>query len=369
MEKQLSMISPRIIISGGGTGGHIYPAIAIADEIKATYPNAEILFVGANGKMEMEKVPKSGYKIIGLTIAGFNRDILLKNILLPYKLIVSLIKANKIITGFKPNYVLGTGGYASGPVLWVASLRKIPYLIQEQNSFPGITNKFLAKKAKAICVAYKGLEQFFPKEKLHYTGNPIRSNLFLSLPNKEVAIEKFGLDKEKFTILSLGGSQGSRAINDAWIESIDKIKNSSYQLIWQTGKLDYNKITQNPSAKSGNIKIADFIYNMQDAYAAADLIISRAGAIAISELMLIGKPCIFIPLPSAAEDHQTKNILNLLEHNAALMIKNEAIKIELFNAIQELEKDTNKQKILGANLKELSKPNAAKEIVTLLFKD
>jgi UDP-N-acetylglucosamine--N-acetylmuramyl-(pentapeptide) pyrophosphoryl-undecaprenol N-acetylglucosamine transferase len=367
MEKQQSMTSPRIIISGGGTGGHIYPAIAIADEIKVVYPNAKILFVGAKGKMEMEKVPKNGYEIKGLNIAGFDRHNFIKNLTLPFKLISSLFEANKIIKKFKPNIIIGTGGYASGSVLFLASIKKIPFFIQEQNSFPGKTNSFLAKKAKKIFVAYDGLEKFFPKEKIHLTGNPIRAEIFSNLPNKEQAREKLGLEKNKFTILSVGGSQGARAINEAWVENITKIKSSSFQLLWQTGKLDYTKIISDKSIQSDNIKISEFIYNMQDAYAAADLIVSRSGAIAISELMLVGKPCIFIPLPSAAEDHQTKNTLNLTEKNAAVMIKNNEVKRQLLPVIEDLINDIGKQKYLGNNLRKLAKPNATKEIVKLIF--
>ncbi|MFA9289704.1 MAG: undecaprenyldiphospho-muramoylpentapeptide beta-N-acetylglucosaminyltransferase [Solirubrobacteraceae bacterium] len=366
--KLQSMTLHKIIICGGGTGGHIYPALTIADQIKKTFPSSEILFVGANGKMEMEKVPSNGYKIKGLNIAGFNRSSLFKNITLPFKLLSSLIKAYKIVSDFKPTHVIGTGGYVSGPVLLIAMLKNIPYFIQEQNSLPGITNKFLAQKAKYIFVAYKGLHKYFPNNKIKLTGNPIRANIFMNLPNSQEAKEKFGLNKDKFTILSLGGSQGARSINEAWLNNLEEFKNTNYQLIWQTGKPDFQKIT-NQCQNSPIIKTLDFITNMQDAYAASDLIISRAGAIAISELMLVGKPCVFIPLPTAAADHQTVNCLSLIKENAAIMVKNSEIKLELLHTIKKIEGNKLLQNSLAENIKKLAEPNAAEKIIKLIFKE
>ena len=361
-----SKISPKVLISGGGTGGHIYPAIAIADEIKRRLPNAQILFVGADSKMEMEKVPKAGYAIKGLPIAGFDRSNMGANLKFPFKLIKSVSLAKKIYNEFKPDLAVGTGGYASGPMLWVAGNHGVPYLLQEQNSFPGVTNKILKNKAAAICTAYEGIVQF-PIEKVTYTGNPIRSEIFTNLPSKEEAISKFNLDVTKPTILSVGGSQGSRAVNNAWLEKLDDLVASGVQLIWQTGKLDYQKIKEIVGDKYPTIHVTEFIYNMQDAYAAADCIVSRAGAMAISELSIIGKPTILLPLPSAAEDHQTKNAMALVEKEAAILVKDSEAKEKLVPTIIDLAKDENLKNRLSANIKLLGKPNATKEIVDILL--
>lgn len=366
MHKKSSMTSPRIIISGGGTGGHIYPAIAIADEIKNRMPDAQILFVGALGKMEMEKVPKAGYAIKGLPISGIVRGNLLANLKFPIKLQKSLSMASDIIKEFKPDVAIGTGGYASGPLLWQAAKKKIPVIIQEQNSFPGITNKILKSKAAAICVAYEGIKEF-PGHKVHLTGNPIRSDIFQNLSDHDVAVNSFGLDPHKKVILSIGGSQGSRTLNNAWLADLEKIQNSEVQLIWQTGKLEYEKIKNQIPHHLKGIHVTEFIYDMKTAFAAADVIVSRAGAMAISELSLVGKPVILVPFPFAAEDHQTKNAQSLVQKNAALMFTDQQAPEHLVNAALDLMKKEEKQAELAKNLKSLGKPNATKEIVDILL--
>ena len=364
--KKSSKTSPRILISGGGTGGHIYPAIAIADEIKRRLPDAAILFIGADGRMEMEKVPKIGYTIKGLPIVGFDRGNLLANVNFPIKLMKSLLLAKKIRKEFQPDIAVGTGGYASGPMLWEVGKHKIPYVLQEQNSYPGVTNKLLMRKASAICTAYEEIPQF-PKEKTHYTGNPIRVDMFQNLPDREESIRKFHLDPTKPTVLSVGGSQGSRAINNAWLANINQLAQSGVQLIWQTGKLDYNSIKEKLGDGYPMIHLAEFIYDMQDAYAAADTIVSRAGAMAISELEMVGKSVVLIPLPTAAEDHQTKNAQALVEADAALMLSDEQAKTRLVTEVLLLANDKEKQKRLGENINKLAKPNATKEIVDIVL--
>ena len=363
---KLSKTSPKIIISGGGTGGHIYPAIAIADEIKNRLPDSEILFVGALGKMEMEKVPKAGYQIKGLPISGIDRGNLLSNLSFPLKLQKSLKLAKKILKEFKPDIAIGTGGFASGPLLWQASKQGIPVVIQEQNSFPGITNKLLKNRAEAICVAYEGISQF-PAEKVHYTGNPIRSEIFKNLSNREQAIHSYGLDPEKKTILSIGGSQGSRTLNNAWKSDLKKLQDVGVQLIWQTGKLDFDKIKTELDGDLKGIHITEFIYDMKTAFSAADLIVSRAGAMAISELSLVGTPLILVPFPFAAEEHQTKNANALVDKNAACMLTDSQASTELVNTALDLIQDTNRQSLLSENLIRMGKPNATKEIVDILL--
>ncbi len=363
---QSSRTSPKIIISGGGTGGHIYPAIAIADEIRSRLPEAEILFVGALGKMEMEKVPKAGYPIKGLPIAGIDRGNILSNLSFPSKLLKSLKLAKQIINEFQPDVAIGTGGYASGPLLWQASKKGIPVIIQEQNSFPGITNKLLKNKAAAICVAYDGISQF-PKDKTHHTGNPIRSEIFQNLTNRDVALNSYGLDPDKKTILSIGGSQGSRTLNNAWKNDLQKIQDTGVQLIWQTGKLDYEKIKNEVPNDLKGIHITEFIYDMKTAFAVADVIVSRAGAMAISELSLVGKPVILVPFPFAAEDHQTKNAMALVSKNAALMFTDSQVPEHLVQASLDLIQNEEEQRKLSENLKKLGKPNATKEIVDILL--
>ncbi|WP_312078698.1 undecaprenyldiphospho-muramoylpentapeptide beta-N-acetylglucosaminyltransferase [Chryseobacterium sp.] len=357
----------RVLMSGGGTGGHIFPAIAIADEIKTRFPDAEFLFIGANGKMEMEKVPQAGYKIEGLNIAGFDRGNLLKNIGLPFKLVSSLIKAKKIIKEFKPDFAVGTGGFASGPALFMAAKAGIPTFIQEQNSLPGKTNTANGKKAKAIFTAYPNMEKFFPNSKVFFLGNPIRSTIVSGMQETAEAKEKLGLDKDKLTILSVGGSLGSRTLNNGWKENLDQLKEKGYQLIWQTGKLDFAEISssiQHPAS----IQIREFIKEMETAYSAADVIVSRAGAIAISELTVAQKPVILVPFPFAAEDHQTKNAMTLVEKNAARMVKDSEMKDKFWSTLSEICENESLRKEMSVNMKYFAKPNAAREIVDEIFK-
>lgn len=327
MKKQL-----RIIISGGGTGGHIFPAVSIANAIKEQHPDAEILFVGAEGRMEMQRVPAAGYKIIGLPIAGFNRKNLLKNFSVLIKIIRSQLKARKIIKDFQPHAAVGVGGYASGPTLKMAGMMGIPTLIQEQNSYAGVTNKLLAKKADKICVAYEGMERFFNKEKIILTGNPVRQGLLKSI-NKEDAIRSFGLDPQKKTILIVGGSLGARTINNCVMKGLDKIKHSDVQFIWQTGKfyIDEARKTVKQAGELPMLYTTDFISDMATAYSAADLVISRAGAGSISEFCLLQKPVILVPSPNVAEDHQTKNALALVNKEAALYVKDAEAENELLD--------------------------------------
>ena len=313
---------PKIIISGGGTGGHIFPAIAIANALKLLSPNCEILFVGALGRMEMEKVPAAGYKIEGLNISGIQRGSIVKNLGLPFKVISSIRKAIKLIVDFKPDVVVGVGGYASGPVLFAASLKKIPYLIQEQNSYAGITNKFLGKNATKICVAFDGMEQFFPANKILKTGNPVRANVVEIKGKQEAGAELFKLNPLKKTILITGGSLGAGTLNKSVEKHLKEIIAQDVQLIWQTGKFYYNSvITRLGLNYHPNICIVEFLNQMELAYAAADVIISRAGAGTIAELCLIQKPVILVPSPNVAEDHQTKNAMALVKNDAAILIE------------------------------------------------
>lgn len=360
----------RVILSGGGTGGHIFPAIAIADEIKKRFPDAEFLFIGANGKMEMEKVPNAGYKIEGLNIAGFDRGNLLKNIGLPFKLISSLSKAKRIIKDFKPNFVVGTGGFASGPALYMASKLGIPTFIQEQNSLPGKTNTVNGKKAKAVFTAYPNMEHFFPNTKVFFLGNPIRENIVSGMMNSTEAKEKLGLDKNKLTILSVGGSLGSRTINNAWKDNLAKLEEKGYQLIWQTGKLDYDALSKEIqiSDLQSQIQMKEFIYDMEVAYSAADVIVSRAGAIAISELAVAQKAVLLVPFPFAAEDHQTKNAMNLVEKNAARMVRDSEMNEKFWTILEELCENQSLRNEMSQNIKTFAKPFAAKEIVDEIFK-
>lgn len=370
----------RVLLSGGGTGGHIFPAIAIADEIKKRFPDAEFLFIGANGKMEMEKVPQAGYKIEGIDIAGINRGNILSNLGLPFKVFKSLSKSKKIIKSFAPDFAVGTGGFASGPALYEASKMGIPIFIQEQNAHAGVTNKILSKKAKAVFTAYPKVEGF-PSEKIKFLGNPIRENIINGLQETSVAKEKMGLDKNKLTILSVGGSLGSRTLNNGWKDNLDQLKEKGYQLIWQTGKLDYKEIVGSLVMDAGSetketsdtqhqtsIQIKEFIKDMETAYSAADVIVSRAGAIAISELAVAQKPVLLIPFPFAAEDHQTKNAMNLVEKNAARMVKDNEMQDKFWSTLLEICENENVRKEMSDNLKYFAKPNAAKEIVDEIFK-
>jgi UDP-N-acetylglucosamine--N-acetylmuramyl-(pentapeptide) pyrophosphoryl-undecaprenol N-acetylglucosamine transferase len=354
----------KIIISGGGTGGHIYPAIAIANELKSIQPQAEILFVGAQGRMEMEKVPKAGYPIEGLWISGIQRNFSLDNLSFPLKVISSCWKAGNIIRRFKPDVAIGVGGYASGPLLYMATRYKIPTLIQEQNSFAGLTNKWLAKKVNRICVAYDGMDRFFPKEKISITGNPVRSDILNLEGKKEEAYRYFGLDSTKKTLLVIGGSLGARSINQAISAHLGQIASSGLQLLWQTGKNSYqvhaqeSEYLQNPCLKK-----TEFIYPMDLAYSIADVVISRAGALAVSELCIAGKPTVFVPLPTAAEDHQTQNALSLTKKEAGLLVKDaDALTLLTPTALQ-LIGDESKCRSLSQNIHTLAKPEATASIV------
>lgn len=350
----------KFILSGGGTGGHIYPAIAIANELKKRFPEAEFLFVGAKDKMEMQKVPQAGYAIKGLWIAGLQRKLTLQNALFPIKLLSSLWESRKILKSFKPDVVIGTGGFASGPLLNVANSLNIPTLIQEQNSYPGITNKLLSKKAAKICVAYENLERFFPKEKMILTGNPVRQDLIDVSSKREEAIAFFKLDPKKKTLLILGGSLGARRINQLIEKELQGLLSQKVQIIWQCGKLyldDYSKYN------SAQVQVVAFIERMDLVYAAADVVISRAGASSVSELCIVGKPVIFIPSPNVAEDHQTKNAQAIVDKKGAIMIKESALEDEFSIVLEALLKDEGKQQLLGDNIKKLALPQATIQIV------
>jgi UDP-N-acetylglucosamine--N-acetylmuramyl-(pentapeptide) pyrophosphoryl-undecaprenol N-acetylglucosamine transferase len=364
----------RIIISGGGTGGHIFPAVSIANAIKEQRPDTEILFVGAEGRMEMHRVPAAGYPIKGLPIAGFNRKNLLKNIPVLIKLFKSQQMAKAIIKEFKPHAAVGVGGYASGPTLKVAGNMGIPTLLQEQNSYAGVTNKLLAKQAHKICVAYEGMERFFEKEKIILTGNPVRQDLLNHTASQADAIKSFGLDPNKKTILVLGGSLGARTINNCIIQNLDKIKNSDVQFIWQTGKI-YIEEARDSVSKTGGlsmIHVTDFISNMGIAYRAADLVISRAGAGSISEFCLLQKPVILVPSPNVAEDHQTKNALALVNKNAALYVKDVDAKDKLVDEALQAVKQPELLTNLSKNIAELAFTDSAnviaKEVIQLAEK-
>lgn len=351
----------KVIISGGGTGGHIFPAISIANAIKEQRRTAKILFVGAEGKMEMQKVPAAGYEIIGLPICGFDRSHLLRNVKVLCKLLNSQLKAYRIIKRFGPHVVVGVGGYASAPTLKIAELMKIPTLLQEQNSYAGITNKWLSRNAKRICVAYEGMESFFEKDKIVLTGNPVRQNLLNCKINKQKAIQSFGLDPAKKVVLVLGGSLGARTINQCVLEHLDKLKTSDVQFIWQTGKIYIHKALEavNRYGDLPMLYITDFISNMEEAYVAADLVISRAGACSISELCLLKKPVILVPSPNVAEDHQTKNALSLVKKQAALYVKDCEASDYLIDIAIEVVSQEEKLKKLSENIYKLAFPDSA----------
>lgn len=353
----------RVIISGGGTGGHIFPALAIANAVKCLKPETEFLFVGAEGKMEMEKVPAAGYRIEGLKISGLKREFSLDNLSFPIKVISSLIKAGKIIQKFKPHVAVGVGGYASGPLLYMAARKQIPTVIQEQNSFPGITNKLLAAKAIRICVAYEGMQKYFPEKKIVLTGNPVRKETVDIKSKREEAFRYFSLDENKKTILVIGGSQGARTINKSIASGLNIISDAGLQLIWQTGKMflpEAEKLVE----QTGNNKLKpfDFISRMDFAYAAADIVLSRAGASTVSELCIIGKPSIMVPLPTAAEDHQTKNIMALVIKDAAIMVKDSEAQQKLVNEALALINNPDKQRMLSENILKMALPDSAEII-------
>jgi UDP-N-acetylglucosamine--N-acetylmuramyl-(pentapeptide) pyrophosphoryl-undecaprenol N-acetylglucosamine transferase len=354
----------KYIIAGGGTGGHIFPAVAIADAIRQQNPESEILFVGATGRMEMEKVPQSGYRIIGLEVVGLQRSFTIKNLWFPFKLLKSLWQAFSVLRTFKPDACIGVGGYASGPVLFIAALMGIKIFIQEQNSYPGITNKILSRFSQKIFVAYDNLNQFFSERKIVITGNPVRKDITAALPAKEEALAFFGLKQDKQTILIIGGSLGARTINESIEKHIDLFANNGLQLLWQTGKIYYDGIIERTKDKNlSDVKIHQFIREMNLAYSAADIIVSRAGALSISELCIIGKPVVLIPSPNVSEDHQTKNAMALVTKHAALMIKDTEAKLELGTVITALINDKKKMQELSDNIRTLAKNNAANEIV------
>lgn len=360
----------RIIISGGGTGGHIFPAVSIANAIRAKYPDADILFVGALGRMEMQRVPDAGYRIIGLPICGFDRKNMLKNVAVLFKIWKSQRMAKKIIRDFRPMAAVGVGGYASGPMLNECAKRGIPCLIQEQNSYAGVTNKILAKKVDRICVAYDGMERFFPADKIVKTGNPVRQALLDTKMTKAEALRAFGLDENKKTILIVGGSLGARTVNESVMQHLDLVKSSGVQFIWQTGK--YYNASINERLKDRTdlpmLKVMDFISDMGAAYKAADLVISRAGASSISEFCLIGKPVILVPSPNVAEDHQTKNAMALVDKGAALYVKDADAPAQVVELAVETVKDNERLAALSGNIKKLALPDSADTIADEVVK-
>lgn len=357
----------KIIIAGGGTGGHIFPAIAIANALKKLEPAVEILFVGAKGRMEMEKVPAAGYKIVGLDIAGFNRSSLIKNLGLPFKIIKSLFQAKKILRDFSPQVVVGVGGYASFPMLREAQVKKIPTVIQEQNSYAGKTNKIIGRKASAICVAYDGMEKFFPASRIIHTGNPVRTAISASEVSRSEGLRSFSLDENKKTVLVVGGSLGARSINEAVDKDLDLVLEKGLQLIWQTGKPYADKAKARTTGKTG-VWTGEFIAKMEYAYAAADMVISRAGAIAISELCVLKKPVLFVPFPFAAEDHQTVNARKLVDQHAALMVKDSEAKDKIIPMIIELAQYETKQNELKENIGRFGIKDADRRIAEVILK-
>lgn len=343
----------KVIVSGGGTGGHIFPAIAIANEIKRQRPDAEILFVGALGRMEMEKVPVAGYKIEGLPVAGFDRKRLWRNLGVLVKLIKSICSARTILRRFHPNVVVGVGGYASGPVLKMAQSMGIPTLIQEQNSYAGVTNRMLAKGADKICVAYKNMNRFFPEEKIELTGNPVRREISAARKTKSEASKAFGLNPDKLTVLAVGGSLGAKTLNESLLSRLEDFEKAGVQLIWQTGKSFGTRGKEAAKGKQG-IVVADFITNMADAYRAADLVVSRAGACAISEIELLGKPSVLVPSPNVAEDHQTKNAQALEKEGAAIFVPDVGARVSLVNTILTTLNDSAKLKEMSQQAEKLA---------------
>ncbi|HCY43009.1 MAG TPA: undecaprenyldiphospho-muramoylpentapeptide beta-N-acetylglucosaminyltransferase [Prolixibacteraceae bacterium] len=358
----------KVIISGGGTGGHIFPAISIANELKERFPDTEFLFVGALGKMEMERVPAAGYHIVGLPVMGFPRKPSFKMLTFFLKLYKSMRMARKVIAGFKPDVAIGVGGFASGPVLKAAVRKGVPAVLQEQNSYAGVTNKVLSVDVDKICVAYPHMERYFPAKKIVFTGNPIRKNLIEAIVNKSEAYQFFGLDESKPVVLIIGGSLGARTLNESVMASLQLIRNSEVQIIWQTGSFYYKEMLER-LGNSGpeNLFPMEFVSRMDLAYALADVVISRAGAGTISELCLLAKPCILVPSPNVAEDHQTKNAMALVENQAALLIKDADSKEQLMKETFSLLADKQRLKSLSENIKQLGRPNAAKDIVDVIL--
>lgn len=359
----------KVIISGGGTGGHIYPAIAIANELKTIDPATEILFVGAEGKMEMEKVPRAGYTIVGLPVVGIKRELTLANLAFPVKLGRSLLKARQIVRNFRPDVAVGVGGYASGPLLLMASITGIPTLIQEQNSYAGITNKALARWARRICVAYPGMEAFFPADKIKLTGNPVRSDIQFADQQLEAGRQLFHLEANRPTLLIIGGSQGARTINESIEAGLGRFVEAGIQVVWQTGPAFIERAKKAVAALGSSlIKPYDFIYEMDKAYAVANAVVSRAGALSVSELCLVGRPAILVPLPTAAEDHQTKNAMSLVDHQAALLVNDKTARTELVTAALQLLDNPVQQQQLRVAIQSLAKPNAARDIAQEVIK-
>lgn len=354
----------RLIISGGGTGGHIFPAIAIANEFRERHPNAQILFIGAKGRMEMTRVPEAGYKIIGLWISGLQRTLTLSNVLFPVKVIVSFIRASFIIKRFKPHAVVGTGGYASGPIMLAATRFGVASVAQEQNSFAGMVNKQVGSKVSKVCVAYEGMEKYFPKDKIVLTGNPVRKDILEVHTKRDRALIQFGFEANKRTLLVIGGSLGARTINESILAGIEKLIDAQVQVIWQTGKGYYQNMSAQMSKYNQNkIRVVDFLKEMDIAYAAADVVISRSGALAVSELCIAGKPCILVPSPNVAEDHQTKNAMALVEKQAAQFVSDKDAKTILVDEAMKLLFDEHRTNILSKNIALLAKPDATREIV------
>jgi UDP-N-acetylglucosamine--N-acetylmuramyl-(pentapeptide) pyrophosphoryl-undecaprenol N-acetylglucosamine transferase len=367
MAERRKRVKHRFIISGGGTGGHIFPAVAIANQIKAREPEAEILFVGAEGKMEMEKVPAAGYKIVGLKIQGIKRSMSISNLMVPFKLIGALRDASRIIKDFKPDAVIGVGGYASGAVLFSAAQKGIPTLIQEQNSFPGITNRILSRRVKRICVAYEGMERFFPAAKIVLTGNPVRSEIVAPSSAREEAFDFFELDGGRFTVLVVGGSLGARSVNNAMASCVRKLVENGIQVLWQTGKGNTEQAREAVQNLGAGVKVHEFIARMDLAYAVADLVVSRAGAIAVSELCLVKKPCILVPFPFAAEDHQTSNAKSLSDNGAAILLRDDVVKDKLGAEILALYSDESRRKQMTEAMAKLGRPDAAEHITNEIF--
>lgn len=354
----------RVIISGGGTGGHIFPAIAIADALKKRVPDVQILFIGAEGRMEMERVPQAGYEIRGLDVMGFDRKHLIKNVQVVYKILKAKHEARKIIREFEPQVAVGVGGYASGAAIGAAEDLKIPVLLQEQNSFAGVTNKMLARRANVICVAYEGMDKFFPKDKIVLTGNPVRAELLANNFTKELAVESFGLSSAKRTVLVVGGSLGARTLNESMLAHLDLIgRQRDVQFIWQTGKAYKEQVAEALTQKPDNLYVSEFISNMAKAYKAADLVISRAGAGSISELQLLGKPAILVPSPNVAEDHQTKNALALVGNKAAIMVKDSEARVSLVPRAIAVVNDAKQLTALSQNIVKMALPHATSSIV------
>lgn len=358
----------KIIIAGGGTGGHIFPALAIANEFKRRDPSVEILFVGANGKMEMEKIPQAGYKIIGIDIAGFNRSSLLKNLTLPFKLVNSFMQVKKIFKSFQPDIAIGVGGYSTFPVLKYAQKLGVPTFIHESNSFAGKSNMMLGKDATRIFVAWENMDRFFPKDKIIVSGNPVRKNIVSSSITKEEALRSFGLEEGKRTILVVGGSLGARSINNAMETHMLDINTLNIQLIWQTGKVNSERYISKGRAFSNNVWVGEFIQDMDKAYAAADIVISRAGAMSVSELCVAGKPVVFVPYPFAAEDHQSVNAEYLVKKDAAILVKDEDAQMHLFSTATDLLFDDSKRAAFSQNISKLAVTNASEVIVDDILK-